>query len=195
MNFNLKENGEPVVLKSFIAFDLETTGFSFKFDDITEIAAIKVRDGKIEETKKFIFQELVHLLKKEIPFNVVEITGITNEMVKDARLVTDVLRDFQKFIGDDVLVGYNCLKFDRLFLNEACQYTGIKITNPYFDVLAYVPRFYKELHFSNRTLATISKVLDIQNPRAHRALADAITTAKVFLKLQELEQEKIGIHN
>ena len=81
-----------------------------------------------------------------------------------------------------------------LFLIIITKVVAIKITNKYFDVLNYVPRFYDKLHFTNRTLATISQLLNIENPQAHRALADAITTAKVFLKLQELEQEKIGIH-
>lgn len=192
---SLKRYQMPADFKTFVAFDLETTGLSYQNDEITEIAAIKVVNGQIEETKTFIFQELVCPLKKKIPENVENITGITNEMVKNARHIDQVLIDFLKFIDDNILVGYNCLRFDRLFLNTACKLVNCKINNPYFDVMEYVNNFYTELKFQNRTLAHISELLDIKNPRAHRALADAITTAKVYLKLQEMAEIKPGITN
>ena len=80
--------------KSFVAFDLETTGFDSSKDAITEFGAIKVVDGKIVETKEYIFQELVHPYKKSIPKMVEIKTGISNEMVKDSRPIWDVFFDF-----------------------------------------------------------------------------------------------------
>ena len=62
------------------------------------------------------------------------------------------------------------------------------ITNKYFDVMNYVKKFESVLHYENKTLNCISGLLDITNPNAHRALADSITTAKVYLKLLKLEE-------
>ena len=180
----LKESG----FKSFVAFDLETTGIDHSKDSITEIAAIRVINGEIVESKEFIFQELVHPYKKRIPENVEKITGITNEMVHECREVWKVFKDFSDFIKDDILVGYNCMSFDSKFLRRAGRLSNKIITNKYFDVMNYVKKFESVLHYENKTLNCISGLLGITNPNAHRALADSITTAKVYLKLLELEE-------
>ncbi|MBQ7790208.1 MAG: 3'-5' exonuclease [Bacilli bacterium] len=180
----LKESG----FKSFIAFDLETTGIDHSKDSITEIAAIRVVNGEIVESKEFIFQELVHPYKKRIPENVEKITGITNEMVHKCREVWEVFKDFSEFIGDDILVGYNCMSFDSKFLRRAGRLSNKIITNKYFDVMNYIKKFESVLHYENKTLSCISGLLGITNPNAHRALADSVTTAKVYLKLLELEE-------
>lgn len=180
----LKESG----FKSFVAFDLETTGIDHTKDSITEIAAIRVVNGEIVESKEFIFQELVHPYKKRIPENVEKITGITNEMVHKCREVWEVFKDFSEFIGDDILVGYNCMSFDSKFLRRAGRLSNKIITNKYFDVMNYIKKFESVLHYENKTLSCISGLLGITNPNAHRALADSVTTAKVYLKLLELEE-------
>ena len=180
----LKESG----FKSFVAFDLETTGIDHTKDSITEIAAIRVVNGEIVESKEFIIQELVHPYKKRIPENVEKITGITNEMVHKCREVWEVFKDFSEFIGDDILVGYNCMSFDSKFLRRAGRLSNKIITNKYFDVMNYVKKFESVLHYENKTLSCISGLLGITNPNAHRALADSVTTAKVYLKLLELEE-------
>ena len=171
---------------SFVAFDVETTGVNHNMDSITEIAAIKVVDGKIVEEKDFLFQELVHSYGRRIPSNVEKLTGITNEMVKDAREIWDVFKDFVDFIGDNILVGYNCMTFDSKFLVRAGRISNIVINNEYFDVLR-LSRMFKSYHKSEKlTLVEVGKALGIENPQAHRALADAITTAKVYMKFYEI---------
>ncbi len=180
----LKESG----FKTFVAFDLETTGIDHTKDSITEIAAIRVVNGEIVESKELIFQELVHPYKKRIPENVEKITGITNEMVHKCREVWEVFKDFSEFIGDDILVGYNCMSFDSKFLRRAGRLSNKIIKNKYFDVMNYVKKFESVLHYENKTLSCISNLLGITNPNAHRALADSVTTAKVYLKLLELEE-------
>lgn len=175
--------------KSFVAFDIESTGVNHNRDSITEIAAIRVVDGKILEEKEFIFQELVHPYKRKIPKNVEEITGITNEMVSDAREVWEVFKDFAEFIKDDILIGYNCMTFDSKFLVKAGCLSNIKIENKYFDVMNYVKKFKYKLNYDSKTLTNIGELLGIKNPNAHRALADSVTTAKVYLKLLEIDDD------
>lgn len=170
---------------SFVAFDVETTGIDHSKDAITEIAAIKVVEGKLIESKEFIFQELVHPYKKSIPKNVEDLTGITNDMVKDARKIWEVFPDFVDFVGDNIIVGYNCMTFDSKFLVRAGRLSNLIIENKYFDVLHMV-RIYKNIFIAdNMTLVQVGKALGIENPQAHRALADAITTAKVYLELRK----------
>lgn len=173
--------------KTFVAFDIESTGVNHNIDSITELAAIRVVDGKIVESKEFIFQELVHPYRRKIPKNVEEITGITNEMVSDAREIWEVFKDFAEFIKDDILVGYNCITFDSKFLVKAGCLSNIKIENKYFDVMNYVNKLKYKLNYDSKTLTNIGELLGIKNPNAHRALADSITTAKVYLKLLEMD--------
>lgn len=177
---------------SFVAFDVETTGFSTKIDSIIEIGAIKVIDGKIAETKEFVFQELVKPYDRKVSPEITELTGITPDDVKDARRMWEVTPDFMNFVGDMVLVGYNSVAFDSRFLARAGRYSNLIITNKHFDVMHYARGFYSELGIDTKqiSLTELAEKLEIENPQAHRALADAITTARVFLKLKKMAAPK-----
>ena len=154
-----------------------------------EIGAIKVSGGKIVETQEFVFNELVRPFKKSVREDVTRLTGITKEDVKDARQMWEVFPDFMSFTGDSVLVGFNNVKFDSRFLVRAGRYSNIIMQNPQFDVMKYAERFREELGITDSkiSLETLCRKMDVENPKAHRALTDAITTAKVFLKLKELD--------
>ena len=175
---------------SFVAFDLETTGFSSRIDSIVEIGAIKVVDGQVVESKDFTFQELVRPYKKRISEEARAVHHISDEDVKDAREMWDVTHDFLEFVGDNILVGYNSMRFDSKVLRRAGRYSHDVIKNQHFDVLKYAERFKEKLGVEDAKLETVSKALGIENPNAHRALSDAITTAKVFLKLKEMDSGK-----
>ena len=173
---------------SFVVYDLETTGLH-SYDAMIEIGAVKVLGNCIDESEKFIFQEFVRPYKKGISEDVTKITGITKEDVKDARQMWEVFPDFMEFVGDSVLVGFNNVKFDSKYLVRAGRYSNIVMDNPQFDVMKYADRFRDKLNISDSgiSLEKLSEALGIENPRAHRALADALTTARVFLKLREME--------
>lgn len=179
---------------SFVAYDFETTGFHkngfSKKDSIIEVGAIKVVDGKIVETKEFTFQELVKPYKSVVSSKVTEVTGITADDVKDARKMWEVIPEFMNFVGDSVMVGFNNVNFDSAFLRRAGRYCNTVYTNKQFDVKRYLDKIKNKIGYAgeNEKLGTVSKYYGIENPQAHRALADAITTAKVFLKLKELDQ-------
>lgn len=181
---------------TFVAFDLETTGRSSKIDSIIEIGAVKVSDGQVVETAEFTFQELVKPLDhKKVSPEITELTGITNEEVYAARPIWEVLPDFMKFVGDAVLLGFNCVVFDSRFMVRAGRYSNLIIENKYFDVMRYADRFKDEVGFDsqNVSLGELAEALNIENPHAHRALADAITTAKIFLKLKSMESREENI--
>lgn len=173
---------------SFVAYDFETTGFSAGKDSIIEFGAVKVVNGKVVESKEFIFSEFAKPYKASLKDIISEITGITKDDLKDARKMWDVTKDFMDFVGDDILVGYNNAAFDSNFLARAGRYANIVIENPNFDVLQYVRQHKEQLGYteSDTKLGTVAKFCGVENPSAHRAWADALTTAKVYLKLKEM---------
>ena len=183
---------------TFVAYDLETTGFR-STDTIIEIGAVKVYGGKVVESREFIFQEFVRPYKSGLSEKITKLTGITKEDVKDARQMWEVFPDFMEFAGDSVLVGFNNVRFDSRFLVRAGRYSNIIMKNPQFDVMKYAEGFRPELGIADEKLSleTLSRKLGIENPESHRALADAITTARVFLKLKEMDKsdKTVGIDN
>ncbi len=175
--------------RSFVAFDLETTGLSPESDNITEIGAVRVVDGVVAEEKRFCFQELVFPHEKPIPPQVEALTGITNAMVANARTIREVYPAFADFVGRDILVGYNCFHFDCKFLTRAARMCGMDLRNVCFDLLPWSKSLVDELHLSpSGGLNALSRDLHIVNPQAHRALADALTTARAYLTLLEMHQ-------
>lgn len=174
---------------SFVAFDLETTGRSSKIDSIIEFGAIKVVNGQVVDSGEFVFQELVKSYKRKLSDEIQSLTGITVDDVKNAREMWEVTPDFLKFVGDSILVGFNCMAFDSRFMVRAGRYSNIIIDNKYFDVMRYADQFKERLGIDSKkiSLEELAGKLDIENSEAHRALADAITTARVFLKLKEMD--------
>lgn len=177
---------------SFVAFSLETTGRKTK-DKIIEIGAIKVVNGRIIETKEFVFKEFVFPIDSIVSPKITSFTGITNDDLKGARQIYQVLPDFMKFAGNSVLVNYNCIGYDCRFMVEAGCFSNVVIRNKYFDLAHYSDRFLIDLDLdpSNKyTLYFMAGVLGFSHPLLHRALDDAVLTAKVFLKLKEMEKNK-----
>lgn len=180
-------------MDTFVAFDLETTGRG-SYDSIIEIGAIKVVDNKIVDKAEFKFQELVKPMDgKHVKSDITELTGITDDEVQLARPVWEVFPDFMDFVGDSVLVGYNCIKFDSRYMVRAGRYSHRIVENKYFDVMKYSVMFFEKLGIQKDKksvkLEVLAEKLNIENPRAHRALADAMTTAAVFLKLKEMDDK------
>jgi DNA polymerase-3 subunit alpha (Gram-positive type) len=174
---------------SFVAFDFETTGLNTTIDSIIEIGAVKVVNGNIVDSEEFTFQELVKPFKKSLNQKITDITGITKEEVANAREMWEVTPDFIRFVGNDILVGFNNVRFDSKFLVRAGRYSNLIIENPHFDVMRYAEQFKEKLDIDGKgvSLKNLSEKLGIENPRAHRALADAMTTAAIYLKLKEMD--------
>lgn len=173
--------------RSFVAYDIETTGLNAKFDSIIEIGAVKVRDGVIVER----FQKFAKPYKSRVSEKITALTGITQDMVKDAPEMWDVFNEFVDFAGDDILIGYNNRSFDNRFLMRAGRYANRIMKNSSFDVMYFASDLSGKLELADRKLSSVSEKLGIKNPEAHRALADAETTALVYLALLDLgEYEK-----
>ena len=167
----------------YIVLDIETTGLSFRTEKITEIGAVKVKDGEIVDTFEcFVNPEV------PIPQKIVEITHITDDMVKDAETIDIVMPKFLEFIGDLKLVAHNA-DFDVGFLKYNAENLGLKMDNEYIDSLKLSRQLYPE--FKKHKLGIIAEKLGIKVENAHRALDDVKTLVKVFLKmLEKVNQEE-----
>ncbi|MBQ3368905.1 3'-5' exonuclease [bacterium] len=163
--------------RNVTVFDLETTGLSPSCGDrITEIGAIKLSGNKLCG----VFQTLVNPGRK-IPEKIVEITGITNEMVADKPTISQVLPLFMDFVQDDLIAAHNA-KFDTSFLHYELKECGI---NKNFETYCTLLASRKEVKTSaNFRLSTLKNHFNLKPMGAmHRALSDAYVTAQLYLKL------------
>lgn len=158
----------------FVVFDVETTGFSPETNDLTEIGAVKIVNGKIVEK----FQSLCRPFQS-IPQDVVNLTGITDEMVKDMPPSTELIKDFYQFVQDAILVGYN-VNFDYSFIQAVGKRANIQFTNEKKDCLVEAKA---KVYLKRYKLKDLVTYLGITLDNAHRALYDATATAEAFLAL------------
>lgn len=164
--------------QEFVVFDLETTGLSRFADKITEIGAVRVVNGEITE----IFNELVNP-EKLIPDKVIELTGITNEMVMDKDKIDEVLPRFLDFAGDAILVGQNS-DFDIGFVRENAKKLGYDFSPIYMDTLPMARALFDDM--ARFSLDKIARKLNIPAFNHHRASDDARATAQIFIKMFDM---------
>lgn len=160
------------MIKDYIAFDLETTGLDAENDSIIEIGALKVIDGKVSER----FMEFVKP-DKPISAMITGITGITNDMVKNARATDEIIRDFTRFCGDYILVGHNIL-FDYKFIKKYATSYGYPFEKEGIDTLQIARKTLR--HLESKNLGCLCEYYQITNQAAHRAYHDALATAKIY---------------
>ena len=180
----------------YIVFDIETTGLSPEKETITEIGAVKLMNGEIVNT----LSRLVNP-NREIPPQITELTGITNEMVKDAPTIAEVLPEFLDFCGkrNDVkntIVAHNA-KFDVSFikaeverLNAASGEDGEKyeFDYPVIDTVELSRELFPEE--KSHKLNLVCERLGVSLENHHRALDDATATCQAFIKLHQIKEER-----
>lgn len=165
-------------LSDFVAFDFETTGVDSTKDHIIEVAAIRFTDGK--PTDKFV--KLVNP-ERVISDLIVNITNITNEMVKDAPTEKEIVKDLFDFLGESPLVAHNT-PFDIAFLKELAQNSEINYTEPVlYDTLPLARTFLYDLPAFN--LGVVSEYYGLSAEGSHRAEKDTENCGTVFLNLIE----------
>ncbi len=159
----------------YVVLDLETTGLDPTFDSIIEIAAIKVSNK--------IGYECFHTLINpgfEIDGFISYLTGITNEMLKSAPKLSDVIKDFLDFLDGKIIVAHNA-NFDVNFIYDACIYTNMPpFKNDFIDVMRISRRMFPE--FRHHRLSDLAERFNYGNysESAHRAFSDAKTAAYCY---------------
>ena len=180
------ETDNATLDSDFVVFDIETTGLDFKTNNVTEIGAVKVSGGKIvDKWSTFVNPEM------KIPENIQALTGISDEMVADAKPITEILPEFKRFCEGCVLVAHNA-SFDIGFLKQKATEIGDTFNFPYIDTLILARCMYPFLH--NHKLDTLTKHLNVILENHHRAVDDAAATAEAFVKMiEQLKNESNSV--
>lgn len=166
----------PLLDDTYVVFDVETTGLSAVYNKIIELAAVKIKDGEIIDR----FERFANP-HEPLSATTIELTGITDDMVKDAPEIEDVLKDFYEFTGQSTLVAHNAT-FDIGFLNVGYKQIGFdEVKNPVIDTLELARYLYPDL--KNHRLNTLCKKFDIELTQHHRAIYDAEATGYLLWKL------------
>lgn len=162
---------------TFVVLDLETTGLQPNRDRILEIGALKIKDGKVIET----FSTFVNP-RMEIPLRVVELTGITQDMVESGCSNEEAIKRFLEFVEDYPLLGHNIL-FDYSFIKCGAVNLRMRFEKEGMDTLLLSRRLLPQLE--SRRLTALCEHFLIPHEHAHRALEDAKVTYMLYQKLKD----------
>jgi DNA polymerase III epsilon subunit family exonuclease len=179
--FDREEKPQDLKDKTFVVFDLETTGTNHnpatgKVDRIIEIGGVKMVGGEVVEK----FSSFVACPEK-IPPNIVELTGIHDEDLVGAPTIEEVIPDFFKFVSGCALVGHNNIGFDGKFIRYYGKELGYYFDNVEYDTLPLSQELLRG-EVNNFKLNTIADYYGFSFNH-HRAYEDALTTAKCFVEL------------
>ena len=172
-----------------VVFDIETTGLSVRNCMITEIGAVKIKDGKVlERFNTFVDPEC------PIPEEIVKLTGITDEMVSGAPKYPQALAEFFDFIGNNdtskkfktLLIAHNA-NFDIGFIRHFAKLAGLGFENPYLDTVAVSKFINPEL--KNHKLDTIAAAYELGDFNHHRACDDAEMLAMIYFRMIEIMEK------
>ncbi len=167
---------QGIGLGTFVSFDLETTGLDANKDYVIEFGAVKVVDGVATERYQQFIKPPVR-----IPKFIQKLTGINDDMVKDAPTFEDVVDDLYDFLGDHPLVAHN-VHFDHNFLNvKRADIDGIPLRNTLLDTLSLVRTVRYDM--INHKLGTVAEFYGLSKEGAHRADYDADLVADILLIL------------
>ncbi len=171
----------------FVVVDIETTGLSCHTSKITEIGALKLVNNKIIDR----FETLINP-EQRIPGFITRLTGISNKMVKDAPKVNEVMPEFLNFLGEKCFVGHYAT-FDYNFLDHNARLHHDKsLLNDKLCTCRLARRLLPEL--PSKKLSVISNHLGISETTEHRAMSDALVTAKIFIDFTNRLKER-GINS
>ncbi|MEG0448247.1 MAG: PolC-type DNA polymerase III [Lysinibacillus sp.] len=174
---------------TFVVFDVETTGLSTAYDTIIELAAVRIKDGQVID-KYESFANPHHALSA----TTIELTGITDDMVRTAPEVEQVIREFHEFIGDSIVVAHNA-SFDMGFLYTGYKKFGLEnVVHPVIDTLELARLLYPTM--KNHRLNTLCKKFGIELTQHHRAIYDTEATGYLLLHLlKEADEINIKYHD
>ena len=172
--------------QAFVAFDLETTGLSSQRDRIIEIGAVLLKNGEeLDRFQTFVDPE------RPLDRRIVELTGITDEMLQGAPKIEEVLPKFLKFVGDRVLVAHNS-DFDTGFIRAECQRQGLEYTFTAADTLILSQNLLT--HLNKFKLNIVSNALSLPDFNHHRAGDDAMTCGLIMTRLMQMLEQEHHVH-
>ena len=165
-----------------VCFDIETTGLKVTQEAITEIGAVRLRNGEIVET----FQTFVDPERRLTP-EIIGLTGITDEMLRGAPKLKDALTAFLAFAGDAPLAAHNA-EFDISFIRAGCRKCGIPFEPTYIDTLILAQNLLPGL--GKYKLDIVADHLQLPQFNHHRASDDAVPVAQMLTKFFPMLEER-----
>lgn len=173
----------------YAVIDFETTGLSpDNGDRITEVAIVIVESGKVVDQ----FESLVNT-GRTIPYEIQSLTGITNQMTANAPLASLIIPQVHQYVKNSTLVAHNA-SFDSKFFHSEMNKVGIRTNVDFICTLLLSRRLYPKLE--NHKLATLAKHHGIKSQgKSHRALADALVTAELFIKISHDLKDHLSSNN
>ena len=169
-----------------IVFDIETTGGNPERNGITEISALKIRNGQVLDKYYSLVNPLI-----PVPGIVRRMTGITNKMLKDQPLIEEVMPSFIEFIGSDVLVSHNTIGDLRFLRYFAADVSAHNLDNFFLCTHLLSEKLIPEA--KDKSLKGLATFLGFAEKENHRAEADAIMTLELFRELmRRIESKKIS---
>ena len=169
----------------FVCFDIETTGLKVDREAITEIGAVVLKNGEIAER----FQTFVNPNRRLTP-EIIGLTGITDDMLKDAPQLKEALTEFLKFVNGRPLAAHNA-EFDIGFIRAGCKKVGLDFHPTYVDSLILAQNLLPEL--GKYKLDIVAEHLDLPAFNHHRASDDAATVGYMLIPFWKMLHER-GIH-
>lgn len=170
------------IINDYCVLDTETTGLSSYYDEVIEIAILKVRGNEIVDK----YSQLIKP-QYEIDSFITLLTGITNEMVKDMPWIIDVKDEVIQFLGDDIIIGHNT-SFDMRFLNAGFN---MSLENKYMDTMQFARKVFPEL--KHHRLSDLTEYLELSS-NEHRSLADCISTKELYDVIKyTMSKRNVGI--
>jgi DNA polymerase-3 subunit epsilon len=164
---------------TYVVFDTETTGLTPSSDEIVQIAAVRVVNGR--RVAREVFDTLVDPLRA-IPASSTDVHGITEDMVKGAPTILDAGKRFHDFARGAVLVAHNA-PFDMEFLRRHERGMGVRFDHPVLDTVLLSAVVYGQLEQHSLDALTARLGITIPEEARHTAIGDTVATADAFLKL------------
>lgn len=162
---NIETKSKTEKFRQYVFLDIETTGLNPVEDSIIEIGALYPSGDSFEEFHRFI------QLRQSVPKKIVQLTGITDEMLHNGVEEEAALRELLIFLDKKIIIGYN-IQFDVKFLNASLKRQGMTcLSNQVYDLLEVVRK--EQLFQANYRLVTSLKAYGIEEKVTHRALEDA----------------------
>ena len=192
----LVDDGVPIAYKptdrnlkdaTYVVFDVETTGLSNQYDQIIELAAVKVKDGEIID--KFERFSNPH---EKLSETIINLTHITDDMLVDAPEIEEVLTEFKEWVGDAIFVAHNA-SFDMGFIDTGYERLGFSpSTNGVIDTLELSRTINTE--YGKHGLNFLAKKYGVELTQHHRAIYDTEATAYIFIKMVQ-QMKELGVTN
>ncbi len=187
-NYNVTMNNTEIMDlnlsdATFCVLDFETTGISAKKSRVIEIGIVKICKLKIIDN----FRTFINPAR-EIPFEITALTGIMTYNISEAPYFIDIIGNLSKFIKNSILVAHN-MPFDHSFLRNEFLLADKPIpNNPTLCTLKLARKLYPQL--PSKSLGNLTRHFHISQRNVHRALGDAMSTAKLLLKMiRKLQDE------